>query len=124
MQERHKYTLRSKSLWTHIRLCIRRVDKPYLGIDRDQLKKMTWKSYKKYHRIIADKKTDYYRRLRRAYIDEAREFFPSTFHHHLPTHSFRDCFFAYLPQDENHMHPIHPWFPHEIKNMKTRKPCV
>lgn len=73
---------------------------------------------------IRECKDDYYHRLKQAWIDEAREYFPVTFHHDLNTKTFRDCFFAYMPSDENRLHVIGPWQPHEGKDMSRRVSCL
>nr|XP_022911428.1 uncharacterized protein LOC111422472 [Onthophagus taurus] len=66
-------------------------------------------------------KENQYRQIKQTLISHGREFFPSLFAYELPTPTFRDVYFAYVPSKEEALFARFPWAPHEFRNYKQMR---
>ncbi|XP_031352185.1 uncharacterized protein LOC116177359 [Photinus pyralis] len=102
--------------WNHLIYCDRSITAgARLDMSTQKARQYTWAHAYSVRKIAATKENIYYRQVKQVAINEAREFFPSTFSYELPTPNFRDCFFAYAPAKEDDCTYFRPWFSHEFK---------
>ncbi|KAF5273947.1 hypothetical protein FQA39_LY01062 [Lamprigera yunnana] len=93
--------LKSKTRWTHLTSYSVRPREGYkIKMCPKRAKNFNCSSIKAGKKILSDKNTSFYRGMRQSAIDCGREFFPGTFSYEFPFPSFRDCYFAYMPDKE------------------------
>lgn len=132
-----KSVTQSKTWWKHTDFCYTQSKPTRMPYSNAKARTMTWRSAKEIRRVAAQKTDEFYRlnltcedvfsklwifrNVKQETVETGREFFATTFAYQFPTHTWRDCAFAYLPTKEENLFPYKIVQPHDTRFIPNDK---